>query len=102
MITMEIDEAIEKYVENGGIIGDVCLVMTRDAFTQLAMELRAFTPMGIQQRIDEPDRSFSELLEKYRNGFASAVEHGLILAMYDGMEIRPAEFGHGWAIVRKK
>ena len=101
MIRAKIDDAIEEYENAGGYPGDVCLVMTREAFTQLAMELRAYTPMGLRQRIEEPDKTFDEMLKKYRNGFATAVNHGLMLAMYDGIEIRPAEFGEGWAIVRK-
>lgn len=98
MITAKIDDAIEGIEETGARPEDVCLVMTRAAFRTLNIELRAYIP---GRTLGDSEYTFDRLLEAYRHGFATEAKNGKALCLYDGIEIRPAEFGEGWAICRK-
>ena len=99
MITQKIDDAIAEYEATGSHPGEICLVMTREAFRSLNIELRAYIP---GRSLRDSDYTFDRLIDAYRHGFATAAKNGKTLCLYNGIEIRPAEFGEGWAIVRKK
>lgn len=102
MLIQKIDDAIAEYEATGYHPGEICLAMTREAFTELMTELKAYIPMPIRQRVDEPEKVFDRLLGAYRKGYDQNPRFKAAPCLYCGIEIRPAEFGEGWAIVRKK
>lgn len=101
MIVQKIDDAIEECEATGSHPGEICLVMTRGAFVTLMTEMKAYIPMPVRQRVDEPGEMFDRLLEAYRKGYDQNPRYGAAPCFYCGIEIRPAEFGEGWTICRK-